>query len=257
RTHRPATVGSRRLSPARARAGSRSWPLAAPASRPAFPGRSPGLAGSNARQRRSRPGIAVSLSLASRTEQVPLEFELYLPHSWTDDPARRKEARIPDDLEFKTRTRSRSRCSSARSPTGCRSASCSPTRRTKVTSRAAISYGYRGPEASLSVGKRRAALRVRGADGKARQSGAVVVVQRTSSDLELYEESRCTVRGGGPMLPGVPRIALRVLSDSPTLWLADARCQDLPAAPEVCADPGNHLVLTRRGMFVQHVGGSA
>src|SRR5262249_26768718 len=181
----------------------------------------------------------------------------YLPHSWTDDPARRKEARIPDDLEFKTRTRSRSRCSSARSPTGCRSASCSPTRRTKVTSRAAISYGYRGPEASLSVGKRRAALRVRGADGKARQSGAVVVVQRTSSDLELYEESRCTVRGGGLMLPGVPRIALRVLSDSPTLWLADARCQDLPAAPEVCADPGNHLVLTRRGMFVQHVGGSA
>jgi len=47
--------------------------------------------------------IAVSLSLASRTEQVPIDFELYLPHSWADDPVRRREARIPDDLEFKTK----------------------------------------------------------------------------------------------------------------------------------------------------------
>jgi len=47
--------------------------------------------------------VAVSLSLASRTEQVPIDFELYLPHSWADDPARRREARIPDDLVFKTK----------------------------------------------------------------------------------------------------------------------------------------------------------
>ncbi len=47
--------------------------------------------------------VAVSLSLASRTEQVPIDFELYLPHSWADDPARRQEARIPDGLEFKTK----------------------------------------------------------------------------------------------------------------------------------------------------------
>ena len=47
--------------------------------------------------------VAVSLSLASRTEQVPIDFELYLPHSWADDPERRREARIPDGLEFKTK----------------------------------------------------------------------------------------------------------------------------------------------------------
>jgi SRSO17 transposase len=47
--------------------------------------------------------IGVSLSVATRREQAPIDFELYLPESWTDDPARRKEARIPDELEFKTK----------------------------------------------------------------------------------------------------------------------------------------------------------
>src|SRR5262249_551919 len=47
--------------------------------------------------------IAVSLSLATSTEQLPIDFELYLPRSWTDDPKRRSEARIPDDVVFKTK----------------------------------------------------------------------------------------------------------------------------------------------------------
>jgi SRSO17 transposase len=34
---------------------------------------------------------------------VAIDFELYLPRSWTDDPARRREARIPEDVEFKTK----------------------------------------------------------------------------------------------------------------------------------------------------------
>lgn len=47
--------------------------------------------------------IGVSLSLATRTMHVPVDFDLYLPHLWTDDPKRRDEAKIPDDVEFKTK----------------------------------------------------------------------------------------------------------------------------------------------------------
>ena len=47
--------------------------------------------------------IGVSLSVATRSEHLPLDFELYLPMSWTDDAARRAEARIPDDVVFKTK----------------------------------------------------------------------------------------------------------------------------------------------------------
>lgn len=47
--------------------------------------------------------LAVSLSLATRTDHVPVDFELYLPKSWTKDPARRAEARIPDEIDFRTK----------------------------------------------------------------------------------------------------------------------------------------------------------
>jgi SRSO17 transposase len=47
--------------------------------------------------------IGVSLVIATQTEQVPIDFELYLPESWTNDPARRREARIPGSVVFKTK----------------------------------------------------------------------------------------------------------------------------------------------------------
>jgi SRSO17 transposase len=47
--------------------------------------------------------LGVSLSIATRNEHVPIDFALYLPKSWTDDAERRQEARIPDDLVFKTK----------------------------------------------------------------------------------------------------------------------------------------------------------
>jgi SRSO17 transposase len=47
--------------------------------------------------------IGVSLSVATRTEHVPIDFELYLPESWVNDPALRKAAHIPDDVTFKTK----------------------------------------------------------------------------------------------------------------------------------------------------------
>jgi SRSO17 transposase len=47
--------------------------------------------------------IGVSLSLATATEHVPVDFALYLPEEWANDVHRRREARIPDDVGFKTK----------------------------------------------------------------------------------------------------------------------------------------------------------
>jgi SRSO17 transposase len=47
--------------------------------------------------------LGVSLSIATRSAHVPIDFELYLPKSWTSDAARRKECHIPEDVEFKTK----------------------------------------------------------------------------------------------------------------------------------------------------------
>jgi SRSO17 transposase len=48
--------------------------------------------------------IAVSLSVATATEQVPIDCELYLPESWTSDPERCERAHIPEGTQFRTRT---------------------------------------------------------------------------------------------------------------------------------------------------------
>jgi SRSO17 transposase len=47
--------------------------------------------------------IGVSLSVATHTEHLPVDFELYLPECWTESPARRKEAHIPDPVQFQTK----------------------------------------------------------------------------------------------------------------------------------------------------------
>jgi SRSO17 transposase len=47
--------------------------------------------------------IGVSLSVTTRTEHLPIDFELYLPRSWTEDKDRRREARIPPDVAFQTK----------------------------------------------------------------------------------------------------------------------------------------------------------
>jgi AraC family transcriptional regulator len=56
----------------------------------------------------------------------------------------------------------------------------------------------------------------------------------------------------------MPRLAARVLHDSATVGVLEARCWDPPVGEEKASAAGaSHLVLPRRGMFVQHLGGSA
>lgn len=47
--------------------------------------------------------IGVSLAAASSQRQLPLDFQLYLGRTWTDDAERRLEAKIPTDVEFRTK----------------------------------------------------------------------------------------------------------------------------------------------------------
>ena len=47
--------------------------------------------------------VGVSLGLSTRNQQLPVDFELYLPKSWANDPARREEGKIPNEIEFRTK----------------------------------------------------------------------------------------------------------------------------------------------------------
>jgi SRSO17 transposase len=47
--------------------------------------------------------IAVSLHAVSTKGTVPLGFRLYVPEDWCSDPVRRREAKIPASVEFRTK----------------------------------------------------------------------------------------------------------------------------------------------------------
>src|SRR5258708_26650134 len=47
--------------------------------------------------------VAVSLSLATERYSVPVGYRLYLPKDWSVDLARRRQAKVPEDVEFATK----------------------------------------------------------------------------------------------------------------------------------------------------------
>jgi SRSO17 transposase len=47
--------------------------------------------------------VAVSLSLATEQASLPVAYQLYLPESWAQNPARRKQAGVPQEIRFQTK----------------------------------------------------------------------------------------------------------------------------------------------------------
>jgi SRSO17 transposase len=47
--------------------------------------------------------VVVTLSVANHHASLPIAYRLYLPEEWVEDAARRKKARIPEEITFKTK----------------------------------------------------------------------------------------------------------------------------------------------------------
>jgi len=53
--------------------------------------------------KRANCQVAVTLDLGTEESSTPLNWALYLPKGWVEDPVRRKKAGIPEEITFKTK----------------------------------------------------------------------------------------------------------------------------------------------------------
>src|SRR6266853_5782040 len=47
--------------------------------------------------------VAVTLSITNHDASLPVAYRLYLPKAWAEDDIRRRKAKVPEDIEFKTK----------------------------------------------------------------------------------------------------------------------------------------------------------
>src|SRR5262245_559175 len=47
--------------------------------------------------------VVVTLSIANHYASLPIAYRLYLPQTWAQDPARRKQAHVPTAVKFATK----------------------------------------------------------------------------------------------------------------------------------------------------------
>ena len=47
--------------------------------------------------------VGVCLTLATETDHVPVDMQLYLPDTWANNPDRRNEGQIPEEVQFQTK----------------------------------------------------------------------------------------------------------------------------------------------------------
>lgn len=47
--------------------------------------------------------VAVSLSVSTNSASLPIAWRLYLPQEWSDDKGRRKQAGVPEEIQFETK----------------------------------------------------------------------------------------------------------------------------------------------------------
>ena len=75
----------------------------------------------------------VTLSVANHHASLPIAYRLYLPQEWIEDAERRKKARIPEEITFKTKPQIALDRSTQHVRRGWHAASCRGRRPTAVT----------------------------------------------------------------------------------------------------------------------------